>query len=163
MTVVRLSTVKWSLVSAVIRWRSECDQSHAEFEFEDGSTLGARFSLRGKIARWLGWPKRWQYLDGVQLRPASANRKQSKIIRLTFDRIEEAAVWFRLNRLGAPYDLLGIVGIGTARGWDDSHDNFCSEGIHESAMAVGTVLQDCASQAVLPRDIKISPNKRFVG
>lgn len=153
---LRFSTQRWDIASALIRWRTECKHSHVEFEYEDGWTLGARFSLRGKIARWLGWPLCWIDLDGVQFRPPRENRKQVNVLRLTYPGIDQALDWFHANRLHAPYDLLGIIGIATARGWDDSHDNFCSEGMAEAAASVGIKFQNLSPQATTPRDIEIS-------
>lgn len=159
---LRLSTEKWSIVSAMIRWKTDCKQSHVEFEYPDGWTLGARFSLRGKIARCLGWPTCWMDLDGVQMRPPRENRKQMAVVHVLFAGIDYAAKWFYMNRLHAPYDLLGVLGIGAARGWDDSHDNFCSEGVTESALAVGVRFQNQTPQATTPRDILISSAVWFV-
>jgi hypothetical protein len=157
---LRLSTERWSVVSALIRWRCDSKSSHIEYECDDGWTLGARFSLRGKIARVFGYPKCWLKLDGVQLRPPSANRKQTSIRYFTFDSIEQAYHWEFDNRLDTPYDLMGILGIVTARGWAKSGDAFCSEVKQEGAIAVGAGggkgFQNCAPQACTPRDIEIS-------
>jgi len=159
MVKLRLSTERWSLVSALIRWGSDSRHSHVEYEREDGWTLGARFSLWGKFARKLNWPKRWLKLDGVQWRPPKASRKQVDVLYLSFPGIEQAAEWEEKNRLGAPYDLLGIIGIVTARGWMESNDAFCSEVKQEGAIAVGLShgrgFQNCAPQAMKPRDIEI--------
>lgn len=153
---LRMSTEKWSLLSAAIRWGSDSKISHIEYELEDGSTLGARFSLRGKIARFFGKPACWLNFDGIQFRPASANRKQTTVIHATFAGIEDAFNWLAHYRLGRPYDLLGILGIITARGWSDNNSSFCSKAIQESATSIGTPLQRCEPQATKPRDIEIS-------
>jgi len=158
MTKLRLSTVRLCLVSFLIRWLSDSEHSHIELEREDGWTLGARFSLRGKIARWLGSPKAWLDLDGVQWRPPDAI--QTDVLYFTFPGIEGAIDWVEKNRMGAPYDLIGILGIVTAKGWTDSHDAFCSELAQEVAQAVGVCqgrgFQNCSPQATKPRDVEIS-------
>jgi hypothetical protein len=155
---LRLSTVYWSLISWLIRWGSDSKHSHVELERADGWTLGARFSLRGKIARNLGWPNQWLHLDGVQWRRPDAT--QSNVVYFTYPGIEQAARWIEQNRLNAPYDLPGIIGIVTAKGWDESGDAFCSEVAQEAAVAVGLSggkgFQNCSPQATKPRDIEIS-------
>lgn len=139
---LRFSTEPSSILSAFIRWRTDCAISHVEFEREDGWTLGSRYS------------------DGVRLRPPEANAKQAHVLHGTFPKIEEAYAWALQNRLGWPYNVWGIFGIATAKDWHDKNARFCSELIYESAEAVGTCLLNRYTTAwwqIAPRDLVISP------
>lgn len=153
---LRFSTEKYSLLSALIRWRTESKVSHVEFELAGGWTFGSRLSIRGKLGRKFNI-KRWQGLDGVQLRPPTENRKQSAIVHATFLLIDEAYRWGFVNRCNYPYDTAAIMGIITARGCADKDDRFCSEFVDECAQAVGVELLHNSRQAMTPRDILISP------
>ena len=106
---LRFSTQVWAIDSALIRWRTQCDQSHVEFEREDGSTLGARFP------------------DGVLERPKSANVHQSRVVHATFPEIDKAHDWVLKNLLGAPYNWKGIIGIALARDYELKGAVDCSQ------------------------------------
>lgn len=161
MIVLRFSTDSGSLISALIRWRTESKISHVEFELPTGWTFGARFSLRGKIGRWFRI-KRWQRLDGIQLRPPEDNANQTNVIRATFPGLAEAFIWACKNRAHWPYDLLGIAGIISAQGWHSRRARFCSDLIEEAAAAVGQPLLNCDPAAIAPRDLLISPSLQIL-
>lgn len=152
---VRFSTCRWSIVSALIRWHTDSQFSHVEFELPGGATLGSRFSLRGKLARCFGW-NFWRDLDGVQVRPPTANRRQTLVAYKTFPKIEDAAIWGYKNRVDSPYDLLGILGIVSATGWAESHDDFCSEFVTECANAVYVIPQNNPAHKTVPDHLYIS-------
>jgi len=130
-----------------------------EYITSDGWTLGARFSLRGKIANWMLkyfdiTIHSWIGLDGVQRRPPSSTRKQSNVIEVTFPKIELAYQWLWVKRLNWPYDLQGILGIATARGGASKTDEFCSRAITDSILATSDWFPlHMSSQAVTPRDM----------
>ncbi len=139
---LRFSTEPTSILSAFIRWGTDCHISHVEFEREDGWTLGSRFP------------------DGVQLRPPEANARQRCVEHRTFDRIDEAYEWVLKNRLGWCYNTLAIFGIITARDWHSNKCRFCSEAIYEGAEAVGTYLlnrDETAWWQIRPIDLLRSP------
>lgn len=154
---LRLSTDKHSLISGVIRWRTDFQCSHAEFWFpQTGWTLGSRFP------------------DGVEWRPPSSTSNQRALILATFEGIGRAAKWVADNRVGYKYDTLGIFGIATARDWHNKKERFCSETIAESGEhrfpAGAFILADIPEivnlplinkaipvEQVTPRDLLISP------
>jgi len=142
--VLRASTTRSFIPSAVIRWRCDFPISHIEFQREDGSTLGAR-------ADGLG----------VAERPASENRQQRDVIIATFDGIEHAHDWVMANRLGWKYDYKGIFGIACGReDWHAARARECAsvvlEGAEEGAHNF-LFNRDMAVWQVTPRDIMVSP------
>lgn len=151
--VLRLSTEKRSILSRIIRWRTDSPISHAEFWFpKTGWTLGSRFP------------------DGVRWRGPESTAKQSNVMLFTFPRIEEAAKWVAENRVGFRYDTLGIFGIATAKDWHDKNERFCSETVAEGAEHRFPVPELIAAHLrlplvnsiipvwqVTPRDLMLSP------
>lgn len=140
---LRLSTEKWSALSAVIRWRTDAAISHAEFWFpQTGWTLGSRFP------------------DGVQWRGPEATAKQSNVLLFSFDGIDRAAKWVAENRVGFRYDTLGIFGIATAKDWHNKRERFCSETITEGAertLVLPLLNNTIPMWQVTPRDLMLSP------
>lgn len=142
--VLRASTTRSFIPSAVIRWRTDFGISHIEFQRPDGSTLGARADGHG-----------------VAERPASFNRDQENIILATFDGIERAHDWVLKNRLGFEYDFKGIFGIAFGKAdWHDSGARDCSclvlEGAEEGAKNF-LLNRDLRIWQATPRDILASP------
>lgn len=171
MTVLRFSTELKSPISALIRWRTDWHHSHVEYQLDSGWTVGSRFSLQGKIARFV--QKRFGHtiksrinLDGVQLRPPSANKNQCVDPRskycvsfATFTNIEQCCEWVQKNRIGFKYDLLAIFGIVTGRNWHCKDGRFCSDVISESGEPFNTYFQnryETAPYELAPRDLEIS-------
>lgn len=151
---LRFSTSS-GIISWLIRWRTEGRRSHVEYEFANGWTLGARFSLRGKIGRVLGIAA-WCDLDGVQMRPPAANRQQREVRWAVFPGIQQAAAWGYANRLGYPYDLLAILGIVLATGWHSAKKRFCSWFTDETAqLGAGYQFTYADASCITPRDLDI--------
>ena len=139
---LRLSTDKHSFISAVIRWRTDFECSHAEFWFPKTEwTLGSRFP------------------DGVQWREPKSTANQRAVILATFDGIGRAAKWVADNRIGYRYDTLGIFGIASARDWHNKKERFCSETIAEGAEMVAAPLINKAMPVsqITPRDLMVPP------
>ena len=148
---LRLSTEKWSALSAIIRWRTDADISHAEFWFpKTGWTLGSRFP------------------DGVRWRGPESTSKQSNVLLFTFNAIDSAAKFVAENRIGYRYDTLGIFGIATAKDWHGKRERFCSEAIAEAAeyrfskLVAADLRTPLFNEAVpvwqvTPRDLMLSP------
>lgn len=160
---IRFSTENYSLLSALIRWRTECKQSHVEFIDADGWTLGARYSLVGKILRKLGIKNTgWKYLDGVYTRPPEANTKQSNVIEIEVPNADEMYAWGKENKYAQPYDVLGILGIASAKGWDRDTEEFCSKFMVDCEIGIHNWTYDWAPQAVTPRDFLMVLKKRLL-
>lgn len=154
---LRFSTHRRDPISWAIRVRTDWGRSHVEFEREDGWTLGARFSVRGKLSRTFKLPF-WKDLDGVQWRPP-AQGAQVNVAKYTFEYIELAVEWMDKNLLGRPYDVLGCAGIILATDWHSPYKQFCSAAIQRSAAARGIYFQsryETAPWQLTPRDIEIS-------
>ena len=148
MVKLRFSTEIWAPDSALIRWRTQCAWSHVEFEREDGSTLGARFSPFSKKD------------DGFIERPVSANSKQARVVHYTFPGIELAHEWGMNNLLGHPYDWRGILGIALARDVSANGSVFCSYAIFLCALygALRKLVNDqtICDYKFTPRDLLLS-------
>lgn len=145
MSRLRFSTTRSVIPSGLIRWRTQCGQSHVELINDAGETLGARWSLHRAD-------------NGVRLRPPSSTADQIDVIEYTFPHIEDA--WAEgLKLIGTPYNLRGIFGIVAAKDWTDSGHMDCSNFIFEVARRAGTELlnpTEIAPWKITPRDLQMS-------
>jgi hypothetical protein len=142
---LRFSTTRSFIPSALIRWRTQCAQSHVEFIRDDGFTLGARWSLRKED-------------NGVRLRSPISIVEQINVIEYTFPEIEKA--WTEgLKLVGTPYNLRGIFGIVAAKDWTQTGHMDCSNFAFEASRRAGRELlnpQEIAPWKITPRDLQLS-------
>jgi len=143
---LRFSSTRSLIPSALIRWRTQCWQSHVEFELPDGSTLGSRWSLNSAD-------------NGVRIRPPQACHGQINVTHKTFTGIEDAAAFCR-TLIGTPYNLKGIFGIATAKDFYDENALDCSHAVFISAEKGAHVLLlnpiDIQPWKITPRDLLLS-------
>jgi hypothetical protein len=148
---LRFSTTNSLIPSAVIRWRTDSDQSHVEFINEAGCTLGSRWSLRKSD-------------NGVRVRPPSSTTHQKRVLEATFVGIENAYTK-GINLVGTPYNLKGIFGIAVSKDWTDQGELDCSNFVFVAAQRAGVQLlnpKDIAPWKITPRDLLLSPLLTFL-
>lgn len=148
---LRFSTSSSLIPSALIRWRTQCAQSHVEFIRDDGFTLGSRWSF-GKAD------------NGVRLRSVSSILDQRDVICATFVGIQ-GAYEEGLKLIGTPYNLKGIFGIAAAKDWTDQGSLDCSNFIFLAAQRAGVLLlnpKDIAPWKITPRDLLLSERLRIL-
>jgi hypothetical protein len=142
---LRFSTTRSLIPSALIRWRTQCAQSHVEFIRGDGFTLGSRWSLNRAD-------------NGVRLRSPISIAEQRSVLEATFPGIDQAFTE-GLKLTGTPYNLKGIFGIAAAKDWTEQGSLDCSNFVFTAAERAGVQLlnpKDIAPWKITPRDLQLS-------
>ena len=148
---LRFSTTKSIIPSGLIRWRTQCDESHVEFIRGDGFTLGSRWSFNKAD-------------NGVRLRSPLSIVDQCRVLEATFPGID-LAFMEGLKLVGTPYNLKGIFGIAAAKDWTDQGRLDCSNFIFTAAQRAGIQLlnpKDIAPWKITPRDLLFSELLTFL-
>jgi hypothetical protein len=160
MVCLYLSTVRWDVESALIRWATRCPWSHAGFV----ETMHGAERLDGACAYLSA-----QLDGGVQFRyshPAGGGRCEtfSAILYLTAPGVEAAYAWAK-TQVGRKYDWAAIAGFGLDNDWHDSARLFCSELVAEGFERIGKPLLNpsAAVWRITPRDLLLSPGVRVIG
>lgn len=140
MTCIYLSTEKYDIASALIRFGTRSEWSHAGF-YHDGRTFSAM-------------------LDGVKWRDVN---KKAKMLFLDVDGVDRALDW-ALTQEGKPYDRSAILGIALDRDWAEEDSWFCSELVAASFLKTGNNLFNMMAKAsrITPRDLLLSLKVRLM-
>jgi uncharacterized protein YycO len=144
MIYIYLSTQKWALDSALIRWNTRCRYSHTGFYDEARDTyLSAQF--RGGV--------RFRTENGQGV---SRERTTDRTL-LYAPKIDQAYEWAQ-TQVGKKYDHTAIFGLAFDRDWRAKDSWFCSELVAEAFEQVGAPLlnPDVDVWRVTPRDILLS-------
>jgi len=147
-----------AFTSRLIQWRTKSLYSHVAVVVEPGISLGIESNT--------GHQSGVRAFDLRKLDPTAVDVFRVKD-GLSFDR--EAVISFLVGRLGAPYDLGGVVWLGTlklfglraqANRFQKEKDYFCSELVYEAFNAAGLDIVPQVDQADItsPGDIAESPN-----
>lgn len=144
MIYIYLSTQKWALDSALIRWNTRCRYSHAGFyDSGQGEYLSAQF--RG----------------GVRIRTETGHgvcrERASERVFFYAPKIEKAYEWAK-TQIGKNYDHTAIFGLALDRDWRAKDSWFCSELVAKAFEQAGAPLlnPDVDVWRVTPRDILLS-------
>lgn len=146
MKFIYLSTEKLSPVSAIIRYGTRCQWSHAGFfDNEDRSFLSAQ--LRGGVQK--------RYTNPFA---GEAKETYSAVQLFSAPGIDEAYQW-AMTQIGKPYDWRAILGIAASENWHDGEDYFCSELVASAFEEIGRALLNPSAQLwrITPRDLLLSP------
>jgi len=132
-----------SLGSALIRWFSWGSYSHVDFVTQDGRLLGARMFGGVKVRSYdslHGSPREHLSFEVPSQGEADA------ILKSAFDKV------------GQPYDWMGIIAMPFRSSWQHRSKVFCSEYVAQHCRARGVVLQArVADHRLTPRDLRMSP------
>ncbi len=136
------------LTSWLIRAFTWSRWSHVEFEWDNGTWLGAR------------------YKGGVKPRPADYCRpSREQIVEIAVTEGQHA-LWqeFCDAQIGKPYDLTALFGIVLHRDWTEPDSWFCSE-LYCAAMAAAglLMLNTLHLNRITPGVAYLSPVPRLVG
>lgn len=143
---VFLSTQTWDPASAMIRWDTRCDYSHAGF-LDTANNLTFSSMLVGGVA--------WRTVQ--KLNP-------SKMLRLLFPGTDAALSWAQTQQ-GKRYDWSAIAGMGADRNWRDPNRWFCSELVAAAFEKTGNPLfsPDTTVYRITPRDLLLPTNVQVIG
>ena len=140
MIALYVSTEKWDIVSAVIRWFTLCSWSHVGFiNLDTMTTFSAMADGRG-----------------VDFRPL---KRGQKIMLLDAPHCEEA-YQKALSYKGQGYDFLAILGMVFHRNWKSRDRKFCNELVFRVFDEIGEPLLNhkfIPLQHMFPEHILLSP------
>jgi uncharacterized protein YycO len=134
-----LSTLNMGLQSALIRFGTRCEWSHAGFyDAEQDTYLSAHIDGGVRVRTW-------------------GEERYSKACLYTAPGIEDAYKW-ALTQVGKRYDWKAIIGIASNKDWHDQDHYICSELVAMAFEVTGKPLLNPDAQVwrITPRDLLLA-------